>query len=295
MSTNDFSRDDAAVRISDDPDRSELTAHVERLLEENGRLREENERLRRGRAGTHRPRHRRLALGMALLGVIAALGALRFPATRDVLFATAATGAFGGLLTYSLSRGPFLAAAACDRMYAAVESNGNVITDELDLADDRIYVPDGDDGAYLFLPRRSDHGFPERLDGPSITNDRRGVVLESTGTGLLREAERTASGDLPSAPSELAERLADVLAEQFEFARRIETSVDEDGEPTRVTVTVTDGVLGSIDRFDHPIASFFAVGLAVGLENPVRLEGVERRRRNEWRMRYRCQSSKGGA
>lgn len=294
MSTNDFggddlSRDDGiAVQIGDDADRSDLTAHIERLTEENRRLREENEQLRTNNADAYRPQYRRLGLGMALLGAVFAVSGLLFLEARDVLFALAATGLFGGVLTYYLSNGPFLAATVCNQIYTALAANGSAITEELDLGDDRVYVPDDDGGAYLFIPSGPDTDISGPLDGPSVTHDQRGAILESTGTGLFREFDRTTSGYLTDTPAELSARLADTLVEQFELAGSVETNIGGDEETKHVTVTVSDSTLGDVGRFDHPIASFFAVGLTVSLDRPVALKDVERRDQteSEWLLRY---------
>ncbi|SEV81071.1 bZIP transcription factor [Natrinema salifodinae] len=300
MSANNFGGDDlssddgVAVRVDGDANRSELEARIEQLAEENRRLREENERLRAGERFPYRPQYRRLGFGLVLLGAIFAVGAVLVPAARDVLFATAATGLFGGLLTYTLSPGTFLAATICDRIYAATAANGGAFTDELDLGGDRVYVPDGDGGASLFVPRGSDGEIPASLDGPAVTDDNRGVILESTGMGLFREFERTTSGH-SDAPSALAARLADTLVEQFELARSVEASVGESEGMYRVAVTVSHSVLGDVDRFDHPIASFFAVGLAARLDRPIVLEATEKQGQAEWRLRYRSCPSDGNA
>lgn len=297
MSTNgfggdEFSREDGATGgVADETDRPEVSAHIERLTEENRRLREKNERLRNGDVTDYRSRYRRLGLGLALLGTVAALGGAFFPGVRSVLFATAATGLFGGLLTYTLSDGRFVTASVCDRIYAAAAANEAALIDELGYADDRIYVPDGDGQAYLFVPRRSESEVPETVDDPSTVTDRRGgTTLESTGMSLLREVNRTTTDPLQDSPPELAARLADVLVEQFELAGGVETSVEDAPNATRLTVTVSDSVLGDVGRFDHPIASFFAVGLAINVARPVVLEGVVPKSGTEWRLRYRWDS-----
>jgi len=63
-------------------------------------------------------------VGLALVGVGAALGAVVFPDGREVLFALAAVGLFGGVLTYYLTPGTFVAADVVgERIYAAMAAN----------------------------------------------------------------------------------------------------------------------------------------------------------------------------
>ncbi|WP_226479965.1 hypothetical protein [Natrinema amylolyticum] len=289
MSANNFDGDDLsrdtdgiAVQV-DEADRSELTERVTLLTKENERLREENERLRGGNTPNGSP-YRRMGLCLALLGALSGLAAIVFRDSQGVLFAIGATGLFGGLLTYYLSYGRFLDAAVCEGIYTAVATNGATIADELSLRDEHIYVPDGRDGARLFVPERSEYDVPDTLDGSICGDDSRqeGVILESTGAGLLREFDRTLSDDLPDAPPELAVSLADALVEQFELAERVDPSVDYADGRGSATIAISGSALGDVDRFDHPIASFLAVGFAAGLERPVSLEVTPGDDRTEW-------------
>lgn len=299
MNTNDFSgddhsrdNDDITVQIDEDVDHSELTARIERLAEENQVLRDENERLRSDDARTRGLRYRRLGLGLAILGTLAGLSVFAFPDAQNVLFAVAATGLFGGVLTYYLSHGDFLDARVCDRIYAAAATNGRALVDARDLRDERIYVPDEDGGTRLFVPKEADTEIP-RVPTQSFVDagHKRGAILEPTGEGLFREFERRDSGELADSPSQLATQLADAIVEQFELARGADPAVEHANGTRRVDVTITDSVLGDVDRFDHPIASFFAVGLAVGLQRPISLEITSRSDRSGWVATYTWNAS----
>lgn len=260
----------------DDPaDRVERLAQVELLAEENRRLREEYAR-------TRQSPYRRTASGLAILGLVAALGGLLFPDGRDVLFALAGTGLFGGLLTYYLTPARFVPADVSERIYATMAANEAALAAELGLTDDRRYLPTGDSRlARLFVPQRTEAEPPSTLSAPFVTDeDHRGLVLEATGTALFRAFERTLDGELATSPDVLGRQLADGLVETLEFARSADPDVDaEDG---RATVSITESGFGDIDRFDHPIASFLAVGFAVGLERPVALEVVTAKGQADW-------------
>ncbi|GAB3021809.1 hypothetical protein [Natronobiforma cellulositropha] len=268
--------DDSTDGARDDA-RAELAAQVELLTEENRRLRREYARARQSR-------YRRTAYALAAVGVLAAVGGVLFVDGRDVLFALAATGLFAAALTYYLSPAGVVAADVGERVYAAMAVNEAAIADELGLRDDRIYVPGGDEEttlARLFVPQRAGYEIPVDPTAPIVTGPTtRGLVLETTGTGLFGEFQRALTGDLSHAPAPLAGQLSDALVEQFELVTSAETDVD--GTEGRATVAVSESAFGDVDRFDHPVASFLAVGFAVGLGRPVELEVARGDGRADW-------------
>uniref|UniRef100_A0A8A2VL03 DUF7982 domain-containing protein n=1 Tax=Haloterrigena alkaliphila TaxID=2816475 RepID=A0A8A2VL03_9EURY len=254
-------------------DSYELAAQVELLADENRRLREEYVRARQSR-------YRSTALGLAAIGVVAVLGGILFPDAREVLVALGATGLFGALLTYYLTPGRVVAADVGERVYAAGAANAAAIADELGLRDERVYVPGGTAPARLYVPQHADAALPEERAGPIVVDDARGLLLEATGAELFREFERALTGDLAAEPTPLAAQLTDGLVEQFELARS--AAPDVDAADGRATIAINDGAFGSIDRFDHPIPSFLAVGFAAGLDRPVRLEVAPGDDRADW-------------
>ncbi|QRV15816.1 hypothetical protein JMJ58_02620 [Haloterrigena salifodinae] len=247
-----------------DDDRRELAAQVELLADENRRLREEYVRARQSR-------YRATAIGLAAIGIVAALGSIAFPDAREVLVALGATGLFGALLTYYLTPSRFVAADVGERVYTASTANVAAIGDELGLRDEQVYLPGETAPARLYVPQHADYSLPDERAGPIVVDDdSRGLLLEATGAELFRPFERALTGDPAADPAPLAAQLTDSLVEQFELARSAESDVDAgDG---RATIAVSDSAFGPIDRFDHPIPSFLAVGFAAGLERPVRLE-----------------------
>jgi hypothetical protein len=230
----------------------------------------------------NRPQYRRLGLGLASLGGIAVVGGILFADVRQVLFVIGAAGLFGGLLTYYISFGRFLDATVGERIYEPAASNGSAIAEALDLEDERIYLP-ADDGstAWLFVPHRSEWDLPDRPAVPHFTEgDNRGLVLESTGSSLFREFERILSGELPAEPVPVAAALADALVEGFELADGVDPSVDESGG--RAVFAISNSALGPLDRFDHPIASSLATGLAIVLDRPIALEVIPENGDTDW-------------
>lgn len=250
----------------DDPE--ELRARAELLAAENRALRDAHARLRTAR-------HRRSAAGLAALGVVAAAAALAFPGARDVLFALAATGLFAALLTVYLAPVRFVAADVGGAAYEAHADSVDAMAGELGLADARVYVPRdaAADPARLFLPQHADYALPDGdalADPFVVTADpgARGLSLHPTGVPLVRELRSAVRGSLADEPGALADQLTEGVVEAFELAE----SAAADVEPGRVTVAVSGAAFGDVERVDHPVASLLAVGLAVGLGEPVAVE-----------------------
>ena len=254
-------------------DAAELASQLEVLTEENRRLRDEYARARR-------TRYRRSALGLAVLGTLAALAGVAFPDTRTVLFALAGTGLFAGVLTYYLTPERFLAAAIGRDVYASLADNEGDLVTELGLQETAVYVPRPREGssappAWLFVPHRSDYEVPDddaldELFVVSETERSRGVSFRPSAAPLHEEFNRALADDLATEPAALADQLTEGLVEQFELADSATTDIDPEGD--RVSIGISGSAYGPLDRFDHPIESFLGVGFARGLTLPVTVE-----------------------
>lgn len=254
---------DAAETRESEDENLELAARAELLAEENRRLRAEYTRARRSE-------YRRTAYGLALLGVLAFVAGLAFPDGREILFALGFTGLFGGVLTLYLTPEQVVAADVGERVYAALAANDAALATQLGLGDERVYLPGDDAPAHLYVPRWTEYDRPALDEGPLVVDEQsRGLLLEATGAFLFEEFERV-TDDLAATPAALATQLAEGITEVFELAGAIDTDVDPRGG--RATVRVSDSAFGDPDRFDHPLASFLAVGFAAGLDRPVTLE-----------------------
>lgn len=228
-------------------------------------IRDERPRYRDGRSAASR--YRRTMIGSLALGVLALIGGILVPDARQILFALAGTGLFGGLLAASLSPNDVVTATVADRLSSAAVANQLAIADAAGVEPDPVYVPsDGIVPARLIL-----HGsvVPVRTGDELARVDESELTLEPTAGRLVREFERELRGELGATPRPLAAQLAAGLVDLFELAERVEpTAISDDS----VTFTVSDSSLGDIDRFDHPIPSFLATGFAIGLERPIDLE-----------------------
>jgi len=266
-STTDRETREVAAGEGDAP--PELAARIELLEAENRRLRSEYARARRST-------YRKTAIGLAAIGAVAALGGIAFPGSAAVLFSLAAVGFFGALLTYYLTPERFVSATVGEGVYAAVADNGAAIVAELGLSDRRLYVPvdDATRAATLYIPQDEDDPVPagEALDSVFVAGEdgARGIALRPVGGALFSEFERALAGPLADDPGPLADQLADGLVAEFELADTVDPEASADG--TRCTFGVDGSAVDAGDRFDHPVASFLAVGLAAGLDRPVDVE-----------------------
>ncbi|WP_306059817.1 hypothetical protein [Natronococcus wangiae] len=297
MSTNDFESNNHTETETADDGNGDATTRREQAAARAELLAEENRRLRAEYARARQSQYRRTAIGLVAIGLVAIATGIAFPGSREVLVALGATGLFGGLLTYYLTPGQFVAASVGERVYAAWAENGAAIASELGLRDERVYLPDdGSATARLYVPLHAAYEPPTDYGGPIVLEeDERGLVLTPTGATLFEELRRVLPGDLASAATPLAAQLCDGLVEQFELAGSADADVDPaDG---RVTVAISDSAFGAVDRFDHPIGSFVAVGLAVGLERPVTLEVDPGDERADWLVtcRFDAQTADDGA
>ena len=273
MSTNRRVEADEEADATDARTRDELVTQLELLAEENQQLRESYTQAKR-------TKYRQTALGLAAVGVIAVAGGLLVPRVSTVLFALGGIGLFSGILTYFLTPEQFVSADVGRDVYATLAGNEAALAGELGLSDERRYVPleAGDGGVRLFVPQHENADLP---DDEALTQtivvpddgDRRGLALDPSGERLFRAFEDALTGSASTAPGELGDQLAEAVVEQFELARA--ASAESDPDDGRLTVAITGSVYGPLETFDHPIASFLAVGIARGLDRPVSLEVTE--------------------
>lgn len=272
LSSTDENEDPGEGTTDHGDQSSELAAQVDVLATENQRLREEYARAQRAQ-------HRRTALALVGVGLLAALGGVAFPDSRTVLFALSGTGVFTGVLTYFITPERFVPANVGDSVYTALANNDTGIVNELGLQDVRIYLPTGEgttgSPARLYVPQNAEYDVPERaaLDSVFVVTDdeaSRGIAFSPSGGALFHEFERAVSGDVANAPEALAAQLGDALTDQFELVD--DATVETAASDEQLSVGISGSTYGDVDRFDHPVASFLGVGFAVGLDGPVTVE-----------------------
>jgi hypothetical protein len=95
-----------------------------------------------GPAGGRR-RYRRLALGLAVVGVAALAGAYFVPAQRTVLLAVGGTGVFGTVLSLLVAGDRPVPVGTARAAYDAHAVNGAALVADLDLRGTPVYVPTG--------------------------------------------------------------------------------------------------------------------------------------------------------
>ena len=258
--------DGAAGARNESADREELGVRVELLREENRRLRAEYAR-------TRRSHHRRTALGLTAVGLLAAAGAWLFPGSRETLFVLAAVGLFGAVLTHYLTPERFVAAAVGEAAARTHADGLAAVAADVGLSDERVYLRGSDGRVRLFVPQRSAFSVPsDPAPGFVVSEDpgERGLVVDATGEALFGEFERTLDGPLGEDLTTVGDQLRGGITEGFELADR--ATPDADGRTLRVGIA--GSALGPVDGFDHPVASFAATGVARALDGPVSVRVV---------------------
>jgi len=247
------------------PGRAALRARIDYLEAENEQLRQQYARAKQSQ-------YRRTAIWLAVLGVLALVGAVLFPAVRTVLIAVGSTGVFAAVLTYYLTPERFVAASVGERVYRAFADTFVAVVAELGLAEERVYVPrgEGDVSVRLFVPQRAAYTVPagDALEDVFVIPDgdgERGIALRPTGEGLYEEFSQAVTGSPAAELPLLADQLTDALVEQFELVEAASADVAEG----RMTVGVDGSSFGDVDRFDHPVVSFPAVAVARARSEPV--------------------------
>ncbi|MDG5819745.1 hypothetical protein [Natronococcus sp. A-GB7] len=247
-------------------------------------LEAENSALRTEYARVHRSKYRRTALSLSGIGVLALLAGLVLPAERAVFLVLGGIGIFAGVSIYYLTPERVVSAAVGERVYAALASNMAAIGADLGLHADAVYVPVPEDrprSARLFVPLLREYRLPSPDSGPIVVDgDERGLLLEPTGMSLYREFDRMRTTPVAETPGGVASQLCDGLVEVFELATS--AAADVDATDGRITVAITGAAFGDVDRFDNPVASFLAVGIAVGLGEPVSVDAVPGDDRATW-------------
>jgi len=249
-------------------DRAELTNRLAELEAETRRLRRSTDR---GRRKQYR------STAKALIAVGIACGVAGVVLNSAVLFALAGVGLFSGVLTYYLRPETVVAGDLGTRVYAASARSYDGLCADLGLSDQRLYVPvdgaDANEAVRLFVPQEAGMGPPDAtvLTAGTVIADeasgRYGLSVRPTGGGLFTACRTTLNGPLGDDPETVAQQLSETVVESFELAQSVATDVDAEGG--QLSVRIVEPIYGHRSGFDHPLVSFFAVGLAVGLGRPV--------------------------
>lgn len=249
---------------------------AEELAVENELLREQNRQLRNEYLRSQQQTYRRSAAALITVGLIAVGAGVVFPTTQTVFVALGGTGIFAGVLTYALTPERFIPETVSEGVYEAATADRTEMLEELGINGSELYLPGESPTLYLSATREADATSPP--DPPAdlsslfvVTDDGvPGVALTPTGGPLFAAFTRSLTGELGETPATLAAQLTDGVVEGFGLADGVETDVDPTGG--RLTVELSGVAYGQIDRLDHPVCSLFAVGLADGLDTPVRIE-----------------------
>jgi len=249
-------------------DRAELTNRLAELEAETRRLRRSTDRGRR-------QQYQATAKALIAVGIACAVAGVVL--NSAVLFALAGIGLFSGVLTYYLQPEGVVAGDLSTRVYAATARSYDGLCADLGLSDQRLYVPvdaaDASGAVRLFVPQEVGMEPPDATtltDETVIADDASGhygLSVQPTGGGLFAACRPTLNGPLGDDPTTVAQQLSETVVESFELAESVATDVDS--ESGHLSVRISGPVYEHRSGFDHPLVSFFAVGLAVAFERPV--------------------------
>lgn len=283
----EFSLDPEREAVSEQAETPPAQAQRERELEDVLAqvevLQEENRRLRTDYVRARQSQYRQAAIALSVFSGIAGLGGLVFPASRPTLFGLAGIGIVIAILLAFVTPHRTASATVGERAYATFALLGRAISSDLGLQDTHIYVPTPTESgpgrldAQLFIPLHTAYTVPtpEVLTSVFVVQtdeQTRGVAIPPTGALLLREFRQTMVDDLATTPTALTDQVTEGLQVGFDLAD--EVAADLDADAGRVTLGIQGSTFGAVDRFDHPVASFIATSLAVGLQTPVELTAL---------------------
>lgn len=218
--------------------------------------------------------HRKTALALAAIGVIAVLGGIVFPDVRATLFVIGSVGLFGGVLTWYLTPERVVPIGVSESVYDATTSTLTGIRHELGLQPLTVYVP-ATDGVRGFIPRH--HGFelPDNATHTFVTDDgvSRGLTFSPTGEGLVQEFEHIRTTQASTDATIAVERISRTLIEHFEIVGDV--TVDEATKTSLRTISVQDAAFGSVTRVDHPVVSTLACGIVRATGESVIVRSVD--------------------
>lgn len=220
-----------------------------------------------------------IAVTYLILGLLSAIGAILFPEAQFVLLAFAGTGLFIATLALVIVPGDSVPASLYEQLYRSYAELGAITG-----TDTFVYVPqsptEGTTGGTTRLLVSTSHdgtgsASPELESDRQLLDEGRGAPrgIQPLGESLFQDFQSHLVGPLGSTPSEIASQLVDAIEKGWGFATRVEPTRERADE---YTFAVDGSVCEPVDRFDHPIVSFLGVGLAAGLNTPVRVSVSDR-------------------
>lgn len=199
---------------------------------------------------------------LVLVGGVGILASFAEPVAAADATATLATLGgtvlVAGVLNHLLVSGRELPPAVTESVYTAFASAVENVIAERDLSGDSVYVPAGGrSSARLVVPAAATDPLARdwsAVDGAGSDD----AVFVPTGEPLYRTYRRRRTPADLDDPERVLSRLGDALEGGFELVDGVSVTA-ADGT---ATVAFESCVLSDVDRIDHPVPSFLAVGLA---------------------------------
>jgi hypothetical protein len=208
--------------------------------------------------------------------VLAVAGATQFPDVTEILFILGGIGLYTAVLIWYLTPEEFSPHTVAEGIYEVVTRNRRDIIEQFDLSIEPTYVYTGDaEHAKVFIPQQpNDHPpAPERITTTILTTDQNvcyGAAFVPCGLSLFEEFEQIRPDPLGETPETAVEQLLEGLTEGFGLIENPSFVLGDDAN--ELELYVEDVPFGPVTRFDHPIVSFVAIGLAEALNASVAVE-----------------------
>lgn len=206
-----------------------------------------------------------ISAGLIFVGLLFVGAAVFMENYRALSLALGATGLFGGFLSRFLVLSRFDHATLAADVFQQANSDRIVLLSATD-REVPTYVP-GENGVRLVLsapPRDKRH---QESAGEPPKHEVGEISLNPAGVPFIRAVEGMLGGGYAEEVDSLCEQLVDGLENGLLVAEIGE--IDLRTKDNIVTFEVEESVYGLNSNLEHPITSYFGVGLATGLGCPI--------------------------
>lgn len=219
--------------------------------------------------------------GLLVLFAVGAFGTgILLGELREPFVALGGLSVFGAVMILLITRERRLAATVTRSISLALGENHAAIVRDLETNGPTRYVPVKANtvNVRVFQGRDDDVEIPPvgNLENPVVTigNEFYGISFDPAGRYLFREFQSQTDREADSVENAL-QALSEGLTDLFELAESVaveDISYTTKGDFEEVRVRIDGSVIGGLDYPDHPIQSFFAVGLVHAVERPLEAE-----------------------
>jgi len=248
-----------------------MSRELRRLAARNNELRADSLRARFARYRALSAALMGAGLGVLLIGLIFGMENIVGATIASTLVILGGIGLFTGIFTYYLTPERFVTATVVTAVCRSLDSVSQSMQGEWTKP---VYTYDPESGSANEVrlelvsnlestdrgPITEELGRPRPDEIPGIT----AAKVAPTGMFLYREARLSLTQEVGSTNERILS-LAETLDSPLGLVDNLEATWDS----SRLSVRIADSACGPIDRFDHPVVSLLACGLAIETESSV--------------------------